>query len=243
MPSLHQIIAIDKGVKNEANLAITAAYHEIQKSTLFTGISRVYSPIDEEGEHLPSETQRVQKRGTDLIELTAKAMTRYWDVTLTKDTANMQATANVMVDGHLLLDNAPVTFLLFFEKQLGDLETMIKKIPVLDPAETWTYDETQDCYVTAATKTTRSKKVPKALIGAPASKEHPAQVQYFTEDVLAGYWNTIKFSGALPQKRVTELLEKIGKVRAAVKFAREEANTIPVTNRRVGDVVFDFILR
>lgn len=242
MPKLNQIIAVEKGVKNECNVAITAAYHELQKGALFQGIARTYEPRDEDGERFPPEQQKVQKRAADLLAFTADTMTKYWDVTLTKDAANQTAKASVVVDGHVVVKDAPVTFLLFLEKQLGDLATMIKKLPVLDPGESWKHDAGQDCFATEPVMTTKTKKVPKAFVKVAATKEHPAQVETFTEDVLVGNWKTVKFSGALPQKKITEVLERIGKLQSAVKFAREEANTIPVDDKHVGKEVFAFIL-
>jgi hypothetical protein len=51
----------------------------------------------------------------------------------------------------------------------------------------------------------------------------------------------VKFSGALPAKRVSELLERVEKLQDAVKFAREEANNAETTDRRVGDKVFGYL--
>lgn len=239
---LCQVIAIEKGIKNECNVAITAAYHEIQKSALFAGIARVYEPKDEEGEKLPPEHQKVQKRAEDLLQFTADTMTKYWDITLTKDTANTLAKADVVVDGKTILTAAPVPFLLFLEKQLGDLATMVKKLPVLDPGESWKADATQNAHATETASTIKTKKIPRAFVKAEATKEHPAQVDTFTEDVLVGTWKTIRYSGALPQKRVTDVLERVGRLQAAVKFAREEANMLQVQEQHVGKDVFAYLL-
>jgi len=242
MPKLNQIIAIEKGVKNECNVAITAAYHEIQKSEGFSGISRTYKPLDEDGEKFPPEHKKVQKRGSEILKLTETLMTKYWDITVTKDAANTHAKANVVVDGQTLLADVPVTSLLFLEKQLVDLATSVKKLPVLDPGENWTHDPNTDAYMTEVAKTSKTKKVPKSFIAVAATKEHPAQAQIFTEDVLVGTWDTIKYSGAMPQEQITRLLDRIGKLQAAVKFAREEANTINVEQRHVGRDVFGYLL-
>ena len=51
----------------------------------------------------------------------------------------------------------------------------------------------------------------------------------------------MKFSGALPARRVNELLDRVERLRDAVKFAREEANGAEVTDQRVGDAVFGCI--
>lgn len=242
MPKLNQIIAVEKGVKNECNVQITAAYHEIQKSALFSGIARTYEPKDEEGERFPAEHQRVQSRSADLLAFTGNLMTKYWDITLTKDAANTVAKADVTVDGKVVLKDAPVTFLLFIEKQLGDLATMVRKLPVLDQGETWKHEAATNAYATDPSMSVKTKKIPRAFVKAPATVQHPAQVDTFTEDVVVGQWKTIKYSGAMPQSRAAEVLERIGKLQAAVKFAREEANTITVTDRHVGKDVFAYLL-
>lgn len=239
---LHQVIAVEKGVKNECNTKITAAYHEVQKPDLFKGIARTYNPKDEDGERLPSENQKVQRRAEDLLNFTADTMTKYWDMTLTKDTANCEAKADVVVDGQVILKAAPVTFLLFLDKQLGDLATLIKKLPTLDPSEGWHQDAATATYATEVSETHKTKKIPKAFTKAPATKEHPAQVEAYMEDIVVGYWKTIKFSGAMPQKRIDELLERVTKLQAAVKFAREEANSISVQERHVGKALFEVLL-
>jgi hypothetical protein len=238
---LSQVIAVEKSVKNKSNNDITAAYHEIQKTALFAGISRLYQPKDEEGERYPPENQKVQRKASELLTLTAKTMTHYWDTTLTKDSANCDAVADVVVDGVKILEAAPVTFLLFLEKQLTDVATYVKKLPTLDQGESWNRDEATDTYATAPSQTVKTKKVPKAFVKAEATKEHPAQVETFQEDIVIGTWTTTKYSGGVPQARVTEILERVTKLQAAVKMAREEANTITVTERAVGDAAFRYL--
>jgi hypothetical protein len=58
-----------------------------------------------------------------------------------------------------------------------------------------------------------------------------------------GYWTTVKFSGALPARRVNELIDRVEKLQHAVKFAREEANNLEITDQRVGEVVFSYLFR
>ncbi|MBC8142472.1 MAG: hypothetical protein H7Y38_13640, partial [Armatimonadetes bacterium] len=70
---------------------------------------------------------------------------------------------------------------------------------------------------------------------------HPAQVEVYYEDVSVGNWRTVKYSGALPAKRVNDLLERVEKLQTAVKFAREEANNLEVTDQKVGAKVFQYL--
>ena len=238
---LNQIIALEKGVKSRTHADVTAAHHQLQKAALLSGISRTYKPKDEEGEQLPPESTRVQVRAAEVLKDVQVALTRLFDVTLTKDTGNCVAKADIVVDGTVLAAEVPVTYLLFLEKQLTDLHTFVGKLPVLDPADTWAYDEASDAYATAPTQTTRSKKVPRNHVKAEATEKHPAQVEMYFEDVLVGYWTTMKFSGALPQARVNELKARVVKLAEAVKVARESANSTPVTDQKIGDRILGYL--
>ncbi|MFI6120349.1 hypothetical protein ACIBCU_10920 [Streptomyces sp. NPDC051064] len=241
MTKLNQIIAVEKGVKSKSLQDITAAHHKVQKPALLAGISRTYQPKDEEGEQLPPESARVQIKAEEALREMSASLTRLFDVTATKDWANCSARADVTVDGRTVVSEVPVSYLLFLEKQLTDLHTFVKKLPVLDAAESWSLDPSTDLWKTDPVRTIRTRKVPRNHVKAEATDKHPAQVDVYDEDVPIGYWTTVKFSGALPARRVNELLERVEKLQHAVKFAREEANGAEVTDRRVGDAVFGYL--
>lgn len=242
MPKLNQIIAVEKSVKSRSFQELTEAHHALQKPTLLSGISRTYRPKDEEGEQLPPEATKVQIKAEEVVRETASILTRLFDVTAIKDWANCVAKADVVVDGRTLLKDVPVTYLLFLEKQLVDLYTFVRKLPVLDASETWEFDASADCWATEPVQTVRTKKIPRNHVKAEATEKHPAQVEVYHEDVTVGYWRTLKFSGAMPAKRVNELLDRVEKLQQAVKFAREEANNVETTEQKIGDAVFQYIL-
>jgi hypothetical protein len=139
----------------------------------------------------------------------------------------------VVVDGKTLLAQVPVTYLLFLEKELVDMHTFVRKLPVLDASDSWTFDPSADTYATEPMQTVRTKKIPRNHVKAEATEHHPAQVEVYYEDVAVGYWRTVKFSGALPARRVNELLERVERLQQAVKFAREEANNLEVEEQKV----------
>ncbi|WP_437893700.1 DUF7873 family protein [Sorangium sp. So ce124] len=241
MPRLNQIIAIEKGVKARSHQRLTEAHHALQKPALLSGISRTYRSKDEEGEQLPPEATRVQAKAEDIIRSTVDILSELFDVTATKDYANCKARADVVVDGKVLLTGAPVTYLLFLEKQLVDMNTFIKKLPVLDASESWTFDPSADSWATEPVQTARTKKIPRNHVKAEATDKHPAQVEVYHEDVVVGYWKTVKFSGALPARRINELLDRVEKLQKAVKFAREEAKPQAVEEQKVGAAVLGYL--
>lgn len=241
MTKLNQIIAVEKDVKSQGVAALTHSHHLLQKQPLLSGIVRTYKPKNDDGDWLPAESTRVQVRADGVIKAVTIALTRMFDVVATKETTNTQASADVVVNDRLLLADVPVTVLLFLEKQLTDLNTFVRKLPVLDPSENWSYNDAYDCYATDATATTRTKKEPRNHEKSPATDRHPAQVEMWFEDVVVGTWTTMKFSSALPAKRVAELLERVETLERSVKMAREEANNVEVIDRNIGRAVFDYL--
>jgi hypothetical protein len=237
----NQVIAIEKGIKARALQEITEAHHSLQKSAILSGISRTYRPKDEEGEQLPPEATRVQIRTEEIIRDTSDVLTKLFDIVATKDWANCEAKADVVVDGNVLLAQVPATYLLFLEKQLVDIHTFIKKLPVLDASESWVFDASADCWATEPVQTTRTKKIPRNHVKAEATEKHPAQVEVYYEDVIVGTWRTVRFSGALPAKRVNELLARVERLQEAVKIAREEANNLEVKEQKVGEKFFQYL--
>lgn len=243
MTKLNQILAIEAGAKRDAETATTWAHHNFAKPALLAGISRVYRPRDDEGDQLPPESTKVQLQAEQVIKTVGEKLARLFDVTAIKDYTNCTARASIVVDGETLIEDAPVSYLLFLEKQLVNLLTFITKLPFQDPAETWEQDPTSGLWRTPEVVTVRSKKVPRNHVKAEATDRHPAQVEVWHEDIPVGYWHTVKFTGALPIKRIGELRERVTKLQAAVKMAREEANSVTVTDVRPGERIIDYLFR
>jgi hypothetical protein len=242
MPKLNQIIAVEKGVKSRVYGEITEMHKVSQKPELFNGFVKTYRKKDEDGEDYPQERKKAQMAADAMLSKAAALLTELFDVTATKDWGNRHAVADVEVDGQVLIKDAPVPFLLFLEKQIADLHTFVDKVPVLDETDDWMKDDASGLYKTAPTTTHRTKKVQKPVVLYEATKEHPAQTQIITEDVVGGFWDTIKHSGALPTPRKQLLLERIEKLSKAVKFAREQANAAEAEQQRIGKAIFDYLL-
>lgn len=241
MTKLNQLLAIEKDLKNQVNREVTNIYHKLQKLDLFSGLSRTYKPDDDAGERYPNEVKHVQYTVQDALDAVNASFTRLFNLTAEKDLANCTAKADVMLNGVVLLSGVPVTYLLFLEKNLIDIRTLITKLPTLDSAEQWEVDDNNGWYRTAPVQTVKSKKVPRSYTLYEATDKHPAQVQAYQEDIRVGEWATIKFSGAIPATIQTKLLERVDELSCAVKFAREQANLTEVTNSDYGDAVMSYL--
>lgn len=244
MPVLNQILAIEKGIKSQAYADATILFRLLAKSDLFNGMSKTYQSKDEDGEAIPPQSKRVQHRVDQVLADVAHTVKPWYNVTAKKDWTNCDARASVVVGDHVLIVDVPVTFLLFLEKQLTDLRTIVDSIPVLSADADWDFDANQGLYVAPEVKTHRTKKVQKAIVKYPATEHHPAQTEMITDDVIAGFWTQVDQSGAMtgPDKRV--LAERVETLLQAVKQARETANAIQVAEDvpDVGRLIFDYLL-
>lgn len=241
MPRLNQVIALVKSKKGRAASALAEQTARVQKPGLLDGITRHYQPKADDGERLPSEVKMVQAKALPAFDAAMSEVAEVLDLVLTQDKGNTLASADLEVDGIIVAADVPVSFLLFLEKKLKEVESFVSQLPTLDPGENWKYEPAVDCYASSTRTTTHTKKVPKNHVKAPATPQHPAQVETYVEDVVIGYWNTTKFSGAIPAQDKNQLLGRVRKLQDAVKLARESANGIDVRPQAIGAAILSFI--
>jgi hypothetical protein len=241
---LNQVVAAEKGIKDSTNKETAPLFADAKKPDLFAGHSKTYEPLDvDDPEKLPTDEKRVQLTVREVLDAFARPTTRLLDVILTKETANTQAFADVVVDGVTVVSNAPVSFLLQLEKQLTqEVRGLIVSLPTLDPAYEWDPSSSDSRLVeTKPVERHRTKKIPVPITLAPATDKHPAQVQLINEDKTVGMWSEKRFSGAIKAERKRELLEKVDRLIVAVRYAREQANSRTVEQKSCGAEVFDFL--
>lgn len=240
---LHEVVAVRKGVKSRAYGELTELHKRAQKDELYAGLSREFTPLDDDGETFPSESKQVQLVAEDVLKRVRSIRTRFLDIEATQEWGNLAARGEVEVDGRAILTDVPVTLLIFLEKELNDLHTFVGGLPVLDEARTWNRDPNSKLFRTDAVRTHKTKKVQRPVVLYDATEHHPAQTQLISEDVTIGHWETTYRSGALPVPRRDELLERIDTLRNAVKRARARAraNDTEVARREIGDALFGYL--
>lgn len=241
MTQQNQIIAIEKGIKTRAKAVQSELYKAIQKPSLFNGQTRTFEKINDETPDVPEEKTIVQFVAKSAMRDFSKALGEFLDVSASRDWGNTVAKADITVDGQIIVEQVPVTYLLFLEKELNDLHTFVSKIPTLDPAHVWTKDENSDLFYAESTKTQRTQKVHEPITLAPPTKEHPAQTQLIQVDKVIGYWKTQNMSGALPSPEKEAILERVEKLQRAVKSAREKGNSVEVEKKEVGTKLLSFV--
>jgi hypothetical protein len=248
MSKLNEIVAARTGVQSRSDKELMELHKKEQKADLFSGISRVFKPIRETDDSgaaafvYPPESKIVQLTVADVLTEASKLITDIIDLNASNEEGNCVAKADVEVDGKKILTGVPVSMLLFLEKRMKDFRDVFDHLPTIDPAEVWNVDGNTGMYRTAPADTHKTKKVPKVIVLAPATKEHPAQAQLAHEDIIEGVWETTKFSGAIPATVKKGYLERVDQIITALKKARERANSIDVPERKVAKPILDFVL-
>jgi hypothetical protein len=244
--TLAQLLAIEKGIRQHDNTVSSELYKGLQRGAAFQGETRTYRPLSEDGIPQPDARTQVVADAADHLAQFREVRTRVIDITLTKDLANRDASADLKVGSVTLATGVPAVTLLALEKTADDIVAFIQALPVLDPTEKWTYDENAGCFRSEPSHTLRPSKetVPLVLWAPddPATSKHPAQVDKVVKDVPVGEWTITKFSSALPADRKRQLLQRAMRFREAVKLAREEANRAQVTDTTAGSAIFDWLL-
>lgn len=246
MSKLHELLAVEGDLKGEKDKVRQEALIDFEKKpNLFLGYSKKLSLFD--ANRANEETEEVGQINTNVIErlkYNAQSHIRYWDAKLQKEIANQEAKANIEIDGKILMENVPVSFLLTMEEELKQLRKVYDQIPTLRPGIDWQLDETLGKNIYKTVHPTEKIKTEKALeftIMVPATKEHPAQVKEWTIDKPVGKYIETVWSGMISSADKSLFLSKLDKILRAIKKARQRANCQEVKKANIGKLIFDFI--
>lgn len=241
---LGQVVAIEVDVRKAAKRRLTDVYHALDKPAMLEGISGTYEPAIEGGEQLPEEGLRVQATVEEMVQSTREVLAAMFDSTAARDFTNAsgRAKADIVVGDQVLVEGAPVPYILWLDRQLDDLQAFTERMPTHSPSTTWEMAESRGVYKSAPVKTARQIQQAKAITLAPATEKHQAQVQMVTEPVTAGIWTRVKFTGGVPVSRREEILRRIATLRAALHTAREQANRVEADEPVVGARVLGYLL-
>lgn len=238
---LSALLGLLQGAKAKLKGPRDSAYKDFQRSALFTGFFRTYRPVDEEnGERYPDEGEIVQLNVEEILAGLTAEWARVLDLQASVDRTN-QVAAGQLTIGTGIWD-LPATTLVWLDKQLVDLHTLIGKAPEVNPTKTWELDPASGDLRTPVRVSNKSKKIPKALVMHPGNDRHPAQVQAYQEDVTIGHWDSVDISGATTPTRKRQILDRIDLLRDQVKIALAEANSTEVIDIRFGGVLLNHIL-
>jgi len=243
MLKLNQLLAMKKGITTRVKSEVDELHHRSKTFAYFLGTVKKFKSKVEGGDEFPTETTKVQLRVEDHINALSKAYSSLINIEASIDYANLKATTNLSVEGIMIAENVPATHLLFLKKKVEDVTTFIKALPLLEEAEDWERDESTGLYRTEPTSTAKTKKIQRAIILSQATDKFPAQTQLITEDVVVGYYELTKLSGAITSLRKREILNRCELLLRSINIAREAANMIEADSVNIGDNIFQYLLK
>lgn len=248
MGKLYETLAVESARKAKAEDAINKALE------LFDGAPHVFLEHDKELKML-DEQDKGEEGTTDYASMTTTvpyelnkvgdSFGEYLDVVIQKECANSLAKADLVVDHMRIGSDLPATFLLGLETKLKALRALIKAIPTHAGGVEWELDENFRFSSVVRLKkpeiTNKTRSTLKPFILAPATKEHPAQVEKLKEDIVCGKYTNHRWSGMMNGTQKSNMLLRLDKLTEAVKIARQQANRQEIDALAIGENVISYI--
>lgn len=249
MAKLHEVLAVDGNLKSQAAKTRSDLMNTFEKKQHHFSENKVTFTPNEEGGKLSVESQLdLQTTVKKELKWLSDFMVKSLDVSYQVAETNTKARADVvMADGSILITSVPATSLLELEKRAKEMHDFVVSIPTLDPAKGFELDSSRssdgDVYKARDVRKTRTKKISKPLVMAPATDKHAAQVQLVTEDVPVGEILTMEWSGLITTAEKGDMLARVEDFTRAVKAARSRANDTEVDKapQKIGQKIASFI--
>lgn len=251
MAKLHELLAAEKTPNGAWNQLYEDTLKKFSNPThFFDGHSKSLAMIEESPANRAIEAQsREEKPVTttvyDTLEYALDIYAKAEDLQYQKNATNRIAVATVRWRGQDLLVDMPVDELLGLEARFTRLRQLFAAIPTLDATRHWTRVEDLGrgvWEVQYPEDTTKTEKQVIPITLKEATKEHPAQVQAVTKDVVVGTFTTTKRSGAATAQQKADMLKIIDELLVEVKQARMRANETEAVKGTIGDRIVDILL-
>ena len=245
MAKLHELLAVENDLEGTYRKILNETVTTFTKKTdHFLGQIRTLELFDAEAKQHAPETKTMDTTVQDKLDYQNKHIVRYLDAVLQKELTNGIARADIVIDGKVIAQDLPATFLLGLETKLKHIRETYSQIPTLAPGIEWVKDEKAGTNVYKTAKPDekfQTKTIVKPFVIYEATKEHPAQVREISEVVDIGKYERTITSGMISSADKTVLLGKIDKLIRATKKARQRANSTKVIQASVGNELINYI--
>lgn len=245
MSKLHELLAVEADLEGVYKNIVQETETQFTKHPdRYIGQVTQVKFFDENAPAEADVNKELDDTVMEKLEYSAGHIARYLDAVLQKETTNQIAKADLIVDGKKIAADVPATFLLGLENKLKYIRAMYENAPTLAPGIKWELDPTQGKGVYKMSNPEekfRTKKVFKNHVIAEATKEHPAQVQTYSEDERIARVITNKWCGMITPAAKSELLGRFDELLRAVKKARQVANSAEVVNAKIGREILNYI--
>ena len=250
---VHELLAVEGGLESQSKKMLADLQGKFTKAVTYVGKTRTLRFFDRPTESMGQVEalelkEKVDDKVADTvmksIEYALTPVGGYWDLLFRKESSNQRAVADLVVNGVVLVKDAPATWLLKIESKLEELRKVIDVAPTLDNSLTWVQDANNQIGVFTSPEMTSIKTAKKVVVDivVPPTDKHPAQVREQSMEVNVGVYTDRKFSGAMPTPVKAEVLTRIDTVLRAVKIARQKANNTDATeHKEVSKDIFAYV--
>lgn len=245
MGKMHQLLAVESDLEGKYKRICEETKKAFAKPALFTGYHRKLELfVDDDGMTYPEEhhdmTTTVKKR----LEYTGGPIKEYFDALYQKEATNQVAKADLVVDGKVIGEQLPATFLLALESRLKYVRQVYEHAPTLQAGIAWRKSEDKGSDVWEMVhpeEKLKTKLTFKSQVLVEPTEHHPAQIEKWEEQEPVGKFVKYVWSGALTSEDKSQALERIDKLIRAVKQARQKANNVEVVKGNIGQAIVGYI--
>lgn len=249
MAKMHELLAVDANLKGQAQTVRLELQNTLEKKRhLFSQTLKTFTPLAEGAQAETREQSDIQTTVKSEVQWLTGILVKALDAAYAIDVANTTAKADIILEtGDMLAKDVPATALLQLEKRVKEISEFIKTIPTLDPAKGFELDLSREPGIYKAREVLKpsTQKIQEPLTLAPATKEHPAQVQLVTKDVRVGTLQELEWSSLITPAMKADLLERSEALFRAVTQARSRANDIDVDTKtnKIGRKLLDHVFQ
>jgi hypothetical protein len=247
-PKLHEVLAVEGDLEGQSSKVMTEAVTTFSKKAAhFQGYHKWLEMFDEkramEAQGAIENKEIVDTVGGKLGHVWGH-FGRYLNTVAQKERTNQDARADLVVDGEVLIEDAPATLLLGLESRLKKLRDVYDVIPTHQPGVKWVSDEDRGNGVFKAehlVTANKTEKIPQHKVLVDPTEHHPAQIERWMENIAVGVFKTEHWTSMVSPAKKAEWIGRIDKLLRAVKRARQRANNTPLVKIRVADALRKYI--
>jgi len=248
MGKLHQHLAVENDVKSgEEKIRSECMATFTKKQHHFDGLISTYKPDKEEEQNQVLDDKHIVETVQSKLDYTQGAIIRLLDFNLQKEVTNTKAKSDLVIEDNdgkevTIAQGIPATMLLNLEKRMLKVRDLYNAIPTCDPAKVWEKDDNEGIYRAQTPETKiKTKKTPTSYVKAEATEKHPAQIEFWFEDVRVGIVETVHKTGRLTPAEKSNLLDRIDILIRGIKKSRQKANDFDIENVKIGKKLFNYI--
>ena len=244
---LHELLSIEKNQLTQFTTLVQDTLNKFGKEHFFRGWVKSLKMIKEGPENEALEKSGGDNR--DVVTTVAETLNylfehwaKYEDTQIRKNTTNQKATSSITI-GDSVIDDVPVDELMGLETRLTKIREIFQQIPTLDATKEWQKSSVREGVWIASRPdvTTKTERVITPVVLYEATKEFAAQIDKITRDEVVGTFTTVNFSGAATSLQKANALRRIDDLISEVKKARMRANSVNVTDKKIGQVLADYL--